>query len=663
MKKHFKKKNKASFIKSILLFPITILKKILSMGLKTPPSYEGTVDFIAIHSIVVKTKNNSNISIEKKHSLYPSVGDIVMVETNGQFNKFGEQCGKITKILHRENEYFIGTIKKDNKTIYLDVIDKKTSYPILIKDCNAINANLRAKVRVIKYPTEGHENFLCEIIKIIGPLGDHETEMKTIMSQYKLSEKFSDNILCDAEQMKIDFNHEAIKRRDYRDILTFTIDPTTAKDYDDALSIQELDNGNLEIGVHIADVSFFVKKNTPIDKEAYKRNTSVYMIDRVIPMLPEKLCNDLCSLRQNEDKLTMSLIWELDKDYNICHEWIGETIIKSDKRMTYEEAQDYLTDTNSEYHKPLNCLLNIAKYLKSERIAKGAINFDFENIDFSLDAENNIIVNKSANTNSHILVEEFMLLANKRVAEFAYNIKTKDKHPVFLYRTHDKPEKDKILEFVQQAKKFGVTIDDDIKKYPFTLNKLFDYIKDDPEKSILSMLAVRTMQRARYTTLPQGHYGLAFEHYTHFTSPIRRYVDLIVHRLLKKYLRGEYVFDPYGYEKMCQYANERESLAFFAERESIKFKQVEALQTHIGEKVRGTISSLTDFGIFVELNNSKCDGLIRFADYKDDYLILDRVHNVVYGKYTGNQFEIGNQLDVIIDKCDIEKRLLNLRFY
>jgi ribonuclease R len=256
-----------------------------------------------------------------------------------------------------------------------------------------------------------------------------------------------------------------------------------------------------------------------------------------------------------------------------------------------------------------------------------------------------------------------MLLANRRVAEFVYNIKIKDKHPVFLYRTHDKPEKSKVLEFIRQAKKFGITIDDDLNKYPFTLNKLFDDIKNDPEKSILSTFAVRTMQRAEYTTLPQGHYGLAFEHYTHFTSPIRRYVDVMVHRLLKKYLRGEYIFDPYGYEKMCQYANERESLAFFAERESIKFKQVESLQAHVGEKVKGTISGLTDFGIFVELNESKCDGLIRFADYKDDYLIFDRVHNVVYGKYTGNQFEIGNQLDVIIDKCDIEKRLLNLRFY
>ena len=662
MRKHHLNSNKASFIKTVLLFPFIILKKIFGKG-SNKINYEGTVDFITVHSIIVKTKDNRNISIEKKNSLYPSVGDTVLVETQGKVNKFGEQCGKVVKILHRENESFICTIKKDNKNTYIDIIDRKLSYPIILKSYNNINGNVRAKVRVVKYPTQGHENFLCDVIESIGPLGDHETEIKTIISQYKLSDTFSEEVLHETEQIKIDFAEESQRRKDYRDVLTFTIDPTTAKDYDDALSIKELDNGHLEIGIHIADVSFFVKKNTQLDKEAYKRNTSVYMIDRVLPMLPERLCNDLCSLREGEDKLTMSVILDIDKDFNICHQWIGETIIKSNKRMTYEEAQDYLTDTNNEYNKPLNCLLNIAKHLRSDRISKGAINFDFENIDFSLDPENNIVINKSENTDSHILVEEFMLLANKRVAEFVYNIKIKDKHPVFFYRAHAKPEKSKVLEFVRQAKKFGITIDDDLNKYPFTLNKLFDDIKNNPEKSVLSTLAVRTMQRAEYTTLPQGHYGLAFEHYTHFTSPIRRYVDVMVHRLLKKYFNGEYMFDPCGYEKMCQYANERESLAFFAERESIKFKQVESLQSHVGEKVTGTISGLTDFGIFVELNDSKCDGLIRFADYKDDYLVFDRIHNVVYGKYTGNQFEIGNQLDVIIDKCDIEKRLLNLRFY
>lgn len=628
---------------------------------------DGVVEYLNQDIIFVRIYGNKNIFIPKFFKNNALNGDIVKVKLLNKKNKYGEQCGKIVSIIKRKNVFFVGSIQRKNNYFFLNVKDKKIYYQIRLIENEKNIAGYRAKVKIIKYPSEKDKFFLCEVIDVFGQIGEHNAEINTIIAEYNLNNVFDKCIIEEVNKIKIDIEKELANRKDYRDVFTCTIDPENAKDFDDALSIKILPNGNYEVGIHIADVSYFVREKTLLDREAYKRNTSVYLIDRVIPMLPDRLCNYLCSLVPNEDRLTMSIIVEIDKNCKIYNEWIGETIINSNKRMTYEEAQKYIEDKNSEYHEIINKLFEISSNLRYERIKNGAINFDFEDINFDIDCDNNLVMNVTKCKESHNLVEEFMLLANRRVAEYVFNItnNNENKKPIFIYRVHDYPEKTKFYEFIKQIKNFGIEFSDSIDDFAENVNKMLLDVSNRPDKNILSTLAIRTMQKAEYTTDARGHYGLAFKHYTHFTSPIRRYVDVTVHRLLKKYINSNFIYADEYYEKLCKYANEKESIAVDAERESIKFKCVEMLKNRIGnnEYFSGTISGLTDFGMFVELNDYKCDGLIRFDDYKRDYFVLDRINSKIFDKYTGNIFEIGDQINVVIKNCDVENRLIDLDFY
>jgi len=626
-------------------------------------TFEGVVEVFSSGVILVKIENNKNIFIQKQYSQNALNGDTVIVKLLDEKSKFGETCGQIIDIIKRKNVFFVGTVVFVDDFSFLDVSDRKIFYPIkLLKNDKSIDKH-RVKVKVFEYPTEKNQFFLCKVVEVFGIAGTHEAEMNTIIAEYNLNKNFDKELLQKVDRISISVDKELKNRKDYRNVFTVTIDPENSKDFDDALSIKKLENEHFEIGVHIADVSYFVREKTPLDKEAYDRSTSVYLVDRVIPMLPERLCNDLCSLIPNKDRLTMSIIFEIDKSGKIFNEWIGETIINSNKRMTYEEAQQGIENSEHEFHEVLSVLNEIAQSLRNERIQNGAINFEFEDVNFSVDCENNLVMDNTKCEESHHLVEEFMLLANKRIAEYVHNISKDNIHkPVFIYRIHDYPDIQKIHEFSRQIKKFGITINEDIDTFSSSLNNMLLEIKDSPNKNILSTLAVRTMQRAEYTIEPRGHYGLAFKHYTHFTSPIRRYVDITVHRLLKKYLHGDYCYNKEYYDDICRHANEQELIATDVERESIKFKLTEMLKNHIGEKCVGTVSGLAEFGIFVELNEYKCDGLIRFAEYKDDYFVLDRVNSRVFGKYTGNTYEVGDLLNVVIKDCDVEKRLIDLMF-
>ncbi|MFN3487926.1 MAG: ribonuclease R, partial [Emticicia sp.] len=622
------------------------------------------------------------------------------------YKKNGNPEGCIIEIIERGRTEIVGKIqvfgnyalvRPDHKNLYDDIFIPKDKINGATKDDLVI-------VKIVEYPTKVQQG-IGEITEILGKSGDNNAEMHAILAEFGLPIRFDKAIEEEAAAIsEVITEAEIEKRRDFRNILTFTIDPHDAKDFDDALSFRMLENQNYEIGVHIADVTHYVQEDTRLEEEALNRATSVYLVDRTIPMLPEKLSNNLCSLRPHEDKLTFSAVFEMTHDGRLINEWFGRTIIHSDHRFSYEDAQEVLENEEGDvlnpvteqdevlekYRFPLHTLNHLAKILKKERFRNGAINFETNEVKFKLDETGKPLgVVLKIRKDAHKLIEEFMLLANKKVAEFVFKMgdkrhETKDSRNenreketqnselktqnsnTMVYRVHEPPNPEKLQNFANFAARFGYSIKTDSDKtLSNSMNKMMAEVEGTPVQNVLEQLAVRTMSKARYTTEPLGHFGLAFEHYSHFTSPIRRYPDMMAHRLLQHYLtaspKNRANVSQDDFEKKSKHSSDREKLAAEAERASIKYKQVEFMSLQERRTIfSGVVTGVTDFGIFVEITSTSCEGMVRLADLKDDFYEWDRNNYRVVGKRTGRVINFGDTVKVTVKGTDLERRSMDL---
>jgi ribonuclease R len=572
--------------------------------------------------------------------------------------------GKVTGIVRRNRTRFVGRLELSKNYAFVVPDFKKIHQDFFVypEHINGANTNDKVIVEIIEWAT-GEKNPTAKVVDILGKAGENEAEIHSIMAEFGLPFRFSEKVEVESQKINEGFTAKEIKKRwDFRPITTFTIDPEDAKDFDDALSFEILDNGNFQVGIHIADVTHYVQPNTALDEEAFDRATSVYLVDRTIPMLPEKLSNGLCSLRPNEDKFTFSAVFELDRNATIKKEWFGRTVIHSDHRFSYEDAQEVLETGKGTYAKELKTLNDLAHKLRKERFDRGAVNFETTEVKFKLDEKGKpLAVVPKVRKDAHKLIEEFMLLANKRVATFVYNMKKGEDKNSFVYRTHDFPDPEKVKDFAQFAKQFGHKLHVEEKAISRSLNKLMDEIEGKPEQSVLQSLAVRSMAKAKYTTDAKGHFGLAFDHYTHFTSPIRRYPDMMVHRLLQHYIDQGKSVNKKEFEDKCLHSSEREKRAADAERASIKYKQVEYMaMMDKGTVYDGLISGVTEWGIFVEIIETKCEGMIRLADMEDDYYEFDEKNYCIVGRRRRRIYTLGDQVRVKVKKTDVDKRLIDL---
>ncbi len=565
--------------------------------------------------------------------------------------------GEIIRIIERAKTRYTGIVRLYKEYAFVDPDDPKMykSFYVDIEDLNGADDGDKVVVEMVEWP-EKVGSPTGRVIKVLGKPGDHETEIHAILDEYNLPYEFNPEVEEAAKDLpKVISKQEIKKRRDMRDRVTFTIDPVDAKDFDDALSVKKLDNGRWEIGVHIADVTHYVRPGDVIDREAYERSTSVYLVDRVIPMLPEVLSNELCSLRPNEDKLTFSVVFEMDESGKVYNRWFGRTVIHSDKRFTYEEAQAILDKGKGLFYEQLNVLNRIAKNLRKQRFDKGAISFERSEVRFKLDEEKNpveIYVKIPIDTNK--LIEEFMLLANRHVAEFVGKEK---KGKVFVYRVHDKPKKDKLDELRKVIKRFGYRLDTrNGRSLAKAINQLLEDVKHKKERTLVELMVLRTMSKAVYTTDNRGHYGLAFDYYTHFTSPIRRYPDMMVHRLLQQYLDGKQPRNKQAYEKKCIHTTDMEINAQHAEWDSIAYMQAKYISDYIGDEFEGVISGITEWGIYVELVDTLIEGMVRRTEMSNDYFIYDPDEQAMIGRRTGKRYQLGDDVRVRVVDVDLEKK-------
>ncbi len=570
--------------------------------------------------------------------------------------------GQIIEVLERIKDTYVGVLEMSKNFGFVVTDNQTMPYDIFVaksKTLDALNGQ-KVLVKITEWPKQSNNPF-GEIIEVLGAPGDNDVEMKSILADYNFPLSFPDNVEKDADKINTTISTSEIKKRkDFRKTLTITIDPLDAKDFDDAISLKKLANGNYELGVHIADVSHYVSPGTAIDDEALKRATSVYLVDRVIPMLPEVLSNNVCSLRPNEDKLTFSAVFIMNNKAEVLEEWFGKTIINSDKRFTYEEAQEIIETGKGEFSEEINIINALATILRKKRFNNGSINFSSEEVKFKLDEKGKPIETyvKEQKEANH-LVEEFMLLANKKVAELIGKPKSQDAK-AFVYRIHDEPNPEKLNTFVQFLKKLGYGLNVSSRQsLASSYNNLFEKIHGKGEEHMIETIAIRTMAKAEYSTENIGHYGLAFPYYTHFTSPIRRYPDLMVHRLLERYLAGGKSVKKDTYEEMCKHSSEMERKATQAERDSVKYKQVEFLLDKKGKVFDGAISGVSKWGIFVSLDISKSEGLIRFNDLKDDYYYLDEDNYRIIGRQSGNKYSLGDKVHVLVKNVDLDKRQLD----
>jgi len=516
-------------------------------------------------------------------------------------------------------------------------------------------------VRITEWP-EKYRNPFGEVLSVLGKPGENDTEMHAILAEFDLPYEFDKKVEDAANQVSEIITDEDYKaRRDFREITTFTIDPADAKDFDDALSIKKLGNGNWEVGVHIADVTHYVTKGSIVENEAFERATSVYLVDRVVPMIPEKLSNMVCSLRPNEEKLCYSIVFEIDENADVLDEWIGRTVINSDKRFNYEEAQSVIESGKGEFKDELLLLNGLAQKLRARRFKNGAISFERVEVKFEIDDKGKPLgVYFKEHKESNQLIEEFMLLANKRIAEFIGKADKGQKAKTFVYRIHDKPDPEKLERFSKFIQRFGYSISTSGQKNITTsINNLLDEVQGKKEQNVIETLAVRSMAKAIYSTKNVGHYGLSFPYYTHFTSPIRRYPDMMVHRMLTDYIKGEESKNKNKYEDMCKHSSEMERRAAEAERASIKYKQVEFMKDHIGDDFEGVISGVTEWGFYVELNESKCEGLVHIRELDDDYYFFDEDNYAIIGRRNKKTYQLGDSVKIKIIKADLEKKQLD----
>jgi ribonuclease R len=573
--------------------------------------------------------------------------------------------GKVTEIVKRNRSRFVGKIEVSKNFAFVVADARKIHTDFFVFPENIKGATNGDKVIVeVTNWASAERKPEAKVVEILGKAGENEAEIHSIMAEFDLPFRFPETIEKESEKIDEGITKEEIsKRRDFRDVTTFTIDPFDAKDFDDALSFKKLSNGNYEIGVHIADVTHYVRMNSGLDKEAFDRATSVYLVDRTIPMLPERLSNGLCSLRPNEDKLTFAAVFEMTDKGKVEDQWFGRTIIHSDRRFTYEEAQEVLESGKGDYAEELIILNTLAKKLRKERFSKGAVNFETTEVKFKLDEKGRpLAVIPKIRKDAHKLIEEFMLLANKYVATFVYDYKKGKEKNTFVYRIHDFPDPDKVKDFAVFAKQFGHKMNVEEQSISQSLNRLMEEIEGKPEQNVLEQLAIRTMAKAKYSTDVKGHFGLAFKHYTHFTSPIRRYPDMMVHRLLQHYLDDGKPVSKTEYEERCVHSSEREKRAADAERASIKYKQVEFMTYAEKKPYEGLISGVTEWGIYVEIVETKCEGMIRMSDMTDDFYEFDEKRYRIVGRRSKKVFTLGDRIQVMVKKTDIDKRLIDLVF-
>jgi len=614
--------------------------------------------------IVTGEEGKKDIYVRSQDLASAVHGDTVEVVTSGR--KSGDNPeGKVTAIVKRGRDRFVGRIElsrnfgfvvPDYKKIYQDFF----IYP---ENLNGATTNDKVLFEVTKW-ADRDKSPEGKVIEVLGKTGENEAEIHSIMAEFDLPFRFPENVLKLSETISEDITKDEIKkRRDFRDVLTFTIDPEDAKDFDDAISFRKLDNGLFEIGVHIADVTHYVTPGNELDQDAFDRATSVYLVDRTVPMLPERLSNALCSLRPNEDKLTFAAVFEMDDKAKVHKEWFGRTVIHSNHRFSYEQAQEVIEAGAGKFADEIKILNKLHHVLRAERFKKGAVNFETTEVKFKLDEKGKpLAVVPKVRKDAHKLIEEFMLLANRAVATYVFKMKKGEEKNTFVYRTHDLPNEEKLADFAQFAKQFGHQLQFESSAVSKSLNKLMDEIEGKPEQNVLQSLAVRAMAKAKYTTDAKGHFGLAFDHYTHFTSPIRRYPDMMVHRLLQHYLDGGKSVNKKEFEEKCVHSSEREKRAADAERASIKYKQVEFMSMAENKAYDGIITGITDFGVFVEMVETKCEGMVRMADMKDDFYEFDEKNYRVIGRRRKMIYRLGDKVKVRIKKTDIGRRMIDLNF-
>lgn len=612
---------------------------------------------------VITDEDGENIMVAERNSMHALNGDKVAV-TIAARRKGAEPEAQVTEIIEKNDQVFIGTLQVDKHFAYLLTDSKFLATDIFIPKTKLKGGETgdKAIVKITEWK-EDQKNPRGEVIDILGKTGENTAEIHAILAEFGLPYKYPEAVEKAADKIDAGITEEEVaKRIDMRGVTTFTIDPKDAKDFDDALSIRRLPNGHYEVGVHIADVTHYVHPNTIIDKEAEKRATSVYLVDRVVPMLPEHLCNGICSLRPNEDKLTYSVIFEMDDNAKVYNHKIAKTVINSDRRFAYEEAQEVIETGQGDFVEEILTLDRLAKILREERYENGSVEFDRAEVRFDIDESGHPVgVYFKESQDANKLIEEFMLLANKTVAKAIGDVGPKKKSKAFVYRVHDMPDPGKLSDLSELSRNFGYKIkaSGTPKEVNRSINAMLASVKGKGEENFLSTLAIRSMAKAIYSTDNIGHYGLGFPYYTHFTSPIRRFPDMMVHRLLDKYLNGGRSVNVEKLEDQCKHSSDMEQLAANAERASIKFKQVEYMNDHLGETYTGMISGVTEWGLYVELEENMCEGLVPVRDLADDYYDFDEKNYCLVGRRHHNIYRLGDIVKVKVARANLDKKQLD----
>jgi len=638
----------------------------------------GKVDMTASGAAYVvpeDTEDEDDIYIAFKNAKNVLHGDIVKVYLFPQ--RKGKREGEIVEVIKRFKTEIVGTIKLSPRFAFLIPDNTRIGVDLYIplENLKGAKDGQKAIAKIVEWPKNA-VNPIGDIIDVLGNAGENQTEMHAILAEFGLPYSFPKDVEKIADLIPVVISKEEIaKRKDFRDVTTFTIDPFDAKDFDDALSIRKLENGNWEIGVHIADVSHYVKEDSIIDKEAVRRATSVYLVDRVVPMLPEILSNNVCSLRPNEDKLCFSAVFEMNDNAEVLKEWFGRTIINSNRRFTYEEAQLVIETEQGDFTEEIKVLDRLSKTLRGQRFKNGSIAFEKMEVKFHLDEAGNptgVFFKEMKDSNQ--LIEDFMLLANRKVAEFIGKTSSRsdgrsspeeEKKEVrsnrpFVYRIHARPADERLQQFAEFIGKFGYKINTKSDKAVVeSMNKLFKDVSGKPEANAIELLGIRTMTKAIYTTKNIGHYGLGFDYYTHFTSPIRRYPDVMVHRLLQYYLDGGKSVNVDELEEKCKHSSDMEKLAADAERASIKYKQVQFLQDKIGNEYDGVVSGVTEWGIFIEIVENHCEGMIRLRDMRDDSYYFDEDNYCIIGRKHKRKYTLGDKVRIEVKRADLIKKQLD----